>query len=1106
MTIQFIFDPIGIADNTTLTSLGFTEFPALNGDDSPQAAPNFKVSGGQVVCNAFPGAVLPPRVVKNLGAPITRGEVRMKHDTKVGVLVTSDALQQIQMLRNFYGATTYALIFSHNIGGADQPGTFNYHVLFQPGSANGNSLPSEVDVAWVVNGTNLEIYVQGKRCVVRDFINGGFRDSIPIPAALQGATRAGFFPQFNNRFAFPLVLRDNADLMYCSGVEVVRASDDSSRLVLSGSCTKAGVSHIVVDIADAAGGAIFHGIANVVSGGWTIQTGPIAKAYEAATIVANITNADTGLTVTELRFGSLAAGDVLIGDGMAVDAKIASQSSGPAGGAGSYVLTAAATATGGNRVFTAYAELRITAVNQEGTPEPRRVFFQMPRTLKRQTFRLGNNESVASYFGGMWPFRDLAKALEWRTAANYIMPVNADPAYFDADNGFNAHLPASIVDLAPNGSPRKFPDNPALSVEGQLPWYPEPGVYVMDMTEAPNLPWAFQNTAGCVATDLDYFGPKLHRVTITTPDGWIPTASSAGFGILFTRDNSKPNKGMPTVAWEWRLTKVGGTPGCLWSDSFVAWMRESGLGHYRWMSGQMAVEPAFLPRGITTAAKRTKLTDQSWTNQFNTRPEFPFELIVDLHNRTKKDLWYNFPRTADESYIRAFVAYVRDHLDPALTFYWTLSNEVWNFGQRQIFAYAADGMAIGLGKGREATAKITSGSNVIELTTALYGRCQVGQRVIGRGIPAGTTITAQGTGTGRTGTYTMSANATRTASIPIFYDAPIVGGDGVYDYSAVPAWHAGMVLAVGDLVANYHIFRSLSNFTSNVNPTNVGDWDNFELVQHGDLAAWRSHAEHLAQVYAIVRDEMGAGPYAARCRLVVERWHSDLVRTLLPYLDWGDLLSKIDVVVAAGYFGAEGIFQWASASSAVRTATATQTGAARIAAWVTAAKASAMAVADQHRRNAIAFVNLLEERGLQEGDILFGTYEGGPEYAFDFRNSQLATTGAGPIDQTTLRDDILTFHEDYQLEILSEYYEALRDACGGICTHFDSFTPTRHSTFFVPGQAGYVFWGVSQDAFDRADTSTKYKALRDVSIEHGGGAIIAEPARRRRRLAPALLS
>ncbi len=83
----------------------------------------------------------------------------------------------------------------------------------------------------------------------------------------------------------------------------------------------------------------------------------------------------------------------------------------------------------------------------------------------------------------------------------------------------------------------------------------------------------------------------------------------------------------------------------------------------------------------STWAERPQVDDYSW----GTSDGVPLEIMVELANQTGTDPWFNIPHLATEGYIRNFVAYVRDHLDPDLKAHFEYSNEVWNwqFGQAQ---------------------------------------------------------------------------------------------------------------------------------------------------------------------------------------------------------------------------------------------------------------------------------------------------------------------------------------------------------------------------------------------------------------------------------------
>lgn len=56
------------------------------------------------------------------------------------------------------------------------------------------------------------------------------------------------------------------------------------------------------------------------------------------------------------------------------------------------------------------------------------------------------------------------------------------------------------------------------------------------------------------------------------------------------------------------------------------------------------------------------------------------EYMVELANELDADPWFNMPHMADDTFVRNFATYVRDHLEPGRTAYVEWANEVWNFG------------------------------------------------------------------------------------------------------------------------------------------------------------------------------------------------------------------------------------------------------------------------------------------------------------------------------------------------------------------------------------------------------------------------------------------
>lgn len=58
----------------------------------------------------------------------------------------------------------------------------------------------------------------------------------------------------------------------------------------------------------------------------------------------------------------------------------------------------------------------------------------------------------------------------------------------------------------------------------------------------------------------------------------------------------------------------------------------------------------------------------------------PVELMVELCNKVKADMYFCFPHAADDVYVTRAATYIRDNLDTELTCFYERSNEVWNYG------------------------------------------------------------------------------------------------------------------------------------------------------------------------------------------------------------------------------------------------------------------------------------------------------------------------------------------------------------------------------------------------------------------------------------------
>ncbi|UWR23516.1 hypothetical protein [Sulfitobacter sp. S190] len=88
---------------------------------------------------------------------------------------------------------------------------------------------------------------------------------------------------------------------------------------------------------------------------------------------------------------------------------------------------------------------------------------------------------------------------------------------------------------------------------------------------------------------------------------------------------------------------------------FMDWMETNGSTQARW-------------------ADRPQRRDATWAEA-----GVPVSVMIDLVNTAQVDGWFNMPHLADDAYVTAFAALVRDTMDPARTAYVEYSNEMWNF-------------------------------------------------------------------------------------------------------------------------------------------------------------------------------------------------------------------------------------------------------------------------------------------------------------------------------------------------------------------------------------------------------------------------------------------
>jgi hypothetical protein len=100
----------------------------------------------------------------------------------------------------------------------------------------------------------------------------------------------------------------------------------------------------------------------------------------------------------------------------------------------------------------------------------------------------------------------------------------------------------------------------------------------------------------------------------------------------------------------------------------------------------------------------------------------PYELLVEMANETRSDLWINIPHTASDQYMREAAAYVKANLDPDLKLMVEFSNEYWTtiFDQ---YAYFQDGGAREFGNADFAAGQFygTRAASMADIFAAEFG-------------------------------------------------------------------------------------------------------------------------------------------------------------------------------------------------------------------------------------------------------------------------------------------------------------------------------------------------------------------------------------------------
>lgn len=272
-----------------------------------------------------------------------------------------------------------------------------------------------------------------------------------------------------------------------------------------------------------------------------------------------------------------------------------------------------------------------------------------------------NLESVVD-FAAAYPFTDLFKqSRPWITAA----PNGCTPPAIQGASCFDT-LEASQLDLDSDGWVRSLP-----ACGGTTP------VFCIARTVINSSGTPYPNGNYLVLYDgqgtLSYSGGASRIAAQSTPGRDVVAVNGSQLWILdITSTAAAPNH-----VRNIRVLAPGFDPATAsvprFHPDFVAelapyrslrfmdWMETNGGG----FSGEPNTQQAFADRPLPG--------DAHWS-----RDGVPLEVMIELANVTGGEPWFTLPHRANDAYVSAFAALVRDQLAAGRTLYVEYSNEVWN--------------------------------------------------------------------------------------------------------------------------------------------------------------------------------------------------------------------------------------------------------------------------------------------------------------------------------------------------------------------------------------------------------------------------------------------
>jgi hypothetical protein len=264
---------------------------------------------------------------------------------------------------------------------------------------------------------------------------------------------------------------------------------------------------------------------------------------------------------------------------------------------------------------------------QPPLPTPLAYVVENPHT----TF-LGTNLAEVRDWQTQNPFNDIAK-----TSRPWASSTSTSPQWGSGPP----------LELDPNGNVLFLPPNVYANTAFLLP--PNPSIY----------PGTYRLTYEGEGT-FDLIPPA----TSSSPGSLTLSLTPTSPGIFFTLKTTNPANPLRQID----LTRIDplSSPS-RFNPAFLA-----SLNPYRILRfmdwGGINNSP------ITTWDSRPHLTDQTWASSSGV----PIEIMVDLCNATRTDLWLCIPHLADEDYITNAALLIDTTLHSSLSIFVEHSNEVWN--------------------------------------------------------------------------------------------------------------------------------------------------------------------------------------------------------------------------------------------------------------------------------------------------------------------------------------------------------------------------------------------------------------------------------------------